>query len=78
MNKDSRLPQKKNNDEIISLNPELYPDLSITELEERLEMACWINFGCSCEGGDCNYVCVYVCVYESCVADCIGDGGGTT
>ncbi len=73
MDKNNKLPTKKESKEIISLNPELYPELSITALEERLEMSCYINIGgCGCDGQ-----CVgYVCVYESCVADCFTDGGG--
>ncbi|MBU1097797.1 MAG: hypothetical protein KKB34_15040 [Bacteroidetes bacterium] len=74
MEKDKNLPSKTVDKEIVSLNPELYTDLSITELEERLEMSCYINFGCGCEGQ-----CVgYVCVYEGCIADCIADSGGLT
>ena len=38
--------------EIISLNPDLYSDLSITELEERLEMGCYIN-RCDIDGDVC-------------------------
>ena len=58
--------------EIISLNPELHSDLSITELEERLEMGCYIDT-CGVDGDTCvGYVdtgggCVgYV---NTCVAD---------
>ena len=48
MKNENQPPPKK---EIVSLNPELYEDLSIEQLEERLEMVCIINYGCSV---DCN------------------------
>lgn len=61
--------------EMVSLNPEFYPDLSIAELEERLEMACVANFwDYPCEN-ECS---AWVCIYENCLADCYSDGGGLT
>ncbi len=44
--------------EIVSLNPELYEDLSIAELEERLEMGCYIDLCgvdevCGVDGQSC-------------------------
>lgn len=49
------LPAKKKRKEISSLNKELYSDLSITALEERLEMGCYI-FSCDCNGACQTYV----------------------
>ena len=54
----------KSKDEITPLNHELYSDLSIDELEERLEMGCWVQ--CTCLLGS----------YEGCNEDGGGGGGG--
>ncbi len=62
-------PKKKNKKEIVSLNPQLYKDLSIEELEERLEMGCYIN---SC---DVNCGSYSACEVDVCGADCNLCGG---
>ncbi len=65
-------PKKKNKKEIVSLNPQLYKDLSIEELEERLEMGCYIN---SC-GDNCGTN--STCTTDICAADCNLCGGNCT
>ena len=59
----------------IELYPELYENLAIDALEERLEMlsyACYINIGCDVDECDCDSDCGTDCT-GYCDLDCVGD-----
>ena len=63
---------KNSGPEIESLNDELYQDLSIEELERRLEMGCYPINIC---GVDCGSNCTGNCP-ENCVGNCPGNCTG--
>jgi hypothetical protein len=63
---------QQKNQEIVPLNRELYSDLSIDELEQRLELGCWIWL-CVCGGyNECDTQgCVaQVCVMQGFLGNC--------
>ena len=66
-----KLPEVQEKKEIVSLNPELYSDLSIEELEERLEMGCYINV-CGCDDNSCS------CNVDVSVCNCDANTGCNT
>ena len=56
----------------IASYPELYEDLAVDALEDRLEMGCFINYGCECDELDqCHGYCEeHTCEsYDSCSMD---------
>jgi hypothetical protein len=66
---ENQMDQPKNQ-EIVPLNRELYSDLSIDELEQRLELGCWIWI-CYCQYYN-------ECDTQGCVAQfCLVQGGGS-
>ena len=62
--------EEKKKQEIVPLNRQLYLDLSIEELEQRLELDCWTINLCGCDdacGVDCPSNCtayVPICGYN--------------